>query len=363
MNSMWKIALCTLCMAFVPALAMAEDVISTPDDATATDIAGDTTQTTAFNTNPCWDAKCPEETAACQTDTKCNAFVVCGQKPAAEIDACYKAAGLTEQPAQYQPMAVCGWKACADPTAGSCVDKCGKWDNSWPCNCDDACTEMGDCCSDLADVCVPAAAPTCKDSGCDAQGLNPDGSQAACYCDTGCAQYGDCCEDIAEFCGGGTDPGGDGLCAGTACDGAGALADGSEAACYCDGECEKYGDCCSDYETACKNPVCVPACDGKACGPDGCGATCGTCTEGACDILTGQCKPTTEPTDTIGTDITGGSDAIKVDTKSDTTTPAATATSSSSGGCSSTGTPVGQGGLLLALFALIGAVVLRRRIV
>jgi|GEM_PF-5862358 len=34
--------------------------------------------------------------------------------------------------------------------------------------------------------------------------------------------------------------------------------------------------------------VCVPQCDGKECGPDGCGGECGTCSEGVCS-LEGKC--------------------------------------------------------------------------
>jgi len=36
--------------------------------------------------------------------------------------------------------------------------------------------------------------------------------------------------------------------------------------------------------------VCIPACEDKACGPDGCGGSCGTCEEGAmCDETVGVC--------------------------------------------------------------------------
>ena len=38
--------------------------------------------------------------------------------------------------------------------------------------------------------------------------------------------------------------------------------------------------------------VCVPQCEGKQCGPDGCGGTCGTCTgTDVCNEQTGQCGP------------------------------------------------------------------------
>ena len=44
----------------------------------------------------------------------------------------------------------------------------------------------------------------------------------------------------------------------------------------------------------CKAPPCAPACDGKVCGPDGCGGTCGECTAPAeCSqgVCTAPCTP------------------------------------------------------------------------
>jgi len=37
-------------------------------------------------------------------------------------------------------------------------------------------------------------------------------------------------------------------------------------------------------------PVCLAACEGKQCGPDGCGGSCGGCLEGTCDDEYGVCK-------------------------------------------------------------------------
>ena len=42
--------------------------------------------------------------------------------------------------------------------------------------------------------------------------------------------------------------------------------------------------------TCAKAPECTPSCEGKLCGSDGCGSTCGTCTMGwSCEL--GLCKP------------------------------------------------------------------------
>jgi hypothetical protein len=46
-----------------------------------------------------------------------------------------------------------------------------------------------------------------------------------------------------------------------------------------------------------RSAVCVPNCSGKACGPDGCGGSCGTCPDGqSCQDSSGQCTATcTDP--------------------------------------------------------------------
>lgn len=60
----------------------------------------------------------------------------------------------------------------------------------------------------------------------------------------------------------------------------------------CGGECGA----CSDGEACtpggrCLPDPCIPACDGRACGSDGCGGTCGTCTGGElCIEAEGQCR-------------------------------------------------------------------------
>ena len=56
--------------------------------------------------------------------------------------------------------------------------------------------------------------------------------------------------------------------------------------CSCDPSCVANGDCCADYAAAC--PVCTPNCAGRNCGDDGCGGSCGTCT----DPILNTCEPT-----------------------------------------------------------------------
>ncbi len=65
-----------------------------------------------------------------------------------------------------------------------------------------------------------------------------------------------------------------------------------------DGKCvceTGFSDCDGDASNGCENPLpgcaCVPSCEGKVCGADGCGGSCGTCTFGTCNS-SGQCECT-----------------------------------------------------------------------
>jgi len=126
------------------------DAVAPPNDATGT--------TGGFNINPCWDEKCPTETKACQTDKICAAFITCTKGGKSQTD-CGKElkldqAGSDALSAILDPMQACGWKTCADPTKGTCQDKCGNYlGRNSPCNCDDQCAKYNDCCPDYATVC------------------------------------------------------------------------------------------------------------------------------------------------------------------------------------------------------------------
>ncbi len=55
--------------------------------------------------------------------------------------------------------------------------------------------------------------------------------------------------------------------------------------CACTAECAAKGTCCIDVDVC----GCIAACDGKSCGDDGCGGTCGACGNGEI-CASGQCK-------------------------------------------------------------------------
>ncbi|MCB9520911.1 MAG: hypothetical protein H6698_06965 [Myxococcales bacterium] len=113
----------------------------------------------------------------------------------------------------------------------SCADRCGaEYDPEAACQCNDQCFRFGNCCPDACDVCAAEVLP-----GCDPANLSCSGR-----CDV-------------EF-----DP---------------------SLPCQCNDVCADHDNCCDDYDAACG---CAPQCDGRSCGDDGCGGTCGTCEAGDC---------------------------------------------------------------------------------
>ncbi|GEM_PF-4305561 len=105
---------------------------------------------------------------------------------------------------------------------------------------------------------LPNPSMTCKGY---CNGKSPSG----CYCDSACKKYDDCCPDYKIACGDSKPACGNGKCeAGedkincpedcsedkkNSCKGnCGGKSAGN---CYCDSACQKYGDCCQDYEDSC----------------------------------------------------------------------------------------------------------------
>ena len=284
------------------------DVQAPPPDAADTAVSppADTTSTGSFSANPCWDTKCAAETAACKADPVCVTAAAAGDL----------------KNTTYSALANCGWKNCNDPSKGSCVGKCGKWDNTWPCNCDDACKDMGDCCADRATACpaAPAPAGSCAKSDCakDSQGVDSTGAAANCYCDSTCATTKDCCPDYDTTCGkGGTGP-------------------------------------------------CVPQCTGKKCGPDGCGKTCGVCGTGAVCDNSGQCLGGTTPTadaggTTPGADTAGTTGGLDVKATGDSYGQILYTGTAPKSGCTAGTSAAPRAGILVVLGGLFAAVYFRRR--
>jgi hypothetical protein len=189
--------------------------------------------------NECWGEKCPTELDACKAQPSCVAWNQCSLiDDDDEKTTCYQGVGEknpdhidaeTGNHVLYYALQECGWKACNDPNAGSCADP-GK-------------NGAENRCDQWDDAWV-------------------------CNCDDACPQYEDCCADLEEVCGGETPP-------------------PPEPDCLTDADCPA-GQTCTDG--ACQPTACTPACDGKQCGDDGCGATCGTCEGASSCTAAGICE-------------------------------------------------------------------------
>ena len=292
-----------------------------------------------YTPNECWEEECGTEYNACKGDVSCVAYSLCieigegGEDCWTKYDEDHP--GTTDENgghAVYKALQECGWSSCNDPTAASCADpgkqgaadKCGQWDDSWPCNCDDACKQFDDCCSDYDDVCN--AAPPCQ----------PNCSGAQCG-DDGC---GGTCGDCAE----GQDCTG-GQCV-TPCQDE--CADGDKG---CDSNTPWL---CSKAKTGCFAKLAGEACEG-------------TCEEGSC-------KSTTEPTEpgtvgagqicTSGADCQEGLTCTLVGTATDNTCEnigSAPGTVEEDGGCATSGGQGHTGGLLLLMLGLLLVTVRRQR--
>jgi hypothetical protein len=202
--------------------------------------------------------------------------------------------------------------------------------------CDDgnACTLVDQCsggaCKGAGTLDCDDANPCTKDS-CDAGlGCQHAAQAAACSDDDPCTvndtcQAGQCVAGVAKECGDGNPCtndacGPDGLCAHTpndaACDDGNPCTTGDHCAlgaCTASGTkscddtnpctqdvCVGAGEClhaaeadltpCGEWPWRCKGGacLCLPDCQGKNCGDDGCGGTCGACPPGQC--LEGQCQ-------------------------------------------------------------------------
>jgi len=189
----------------------------------------------------------------------------------------------------------CGDTNAADPTGtfpwacpGACVPTCqGK-----TCDQDDGCGQPCGCaagfvCKDHAcEVCVPDCdGKACGDDGCGGScgSCGPDEKCTAGTCVNQCGglTYEGCCDgSVVRWC----DTSGEQTldCATSPLAGGALCGWSATAGYYWCGDTD-VADPSGAFPRACP-VVCVPACDGKACGDDGCGGSCGTCPEHhACD--------------------------------------------------------------------------------
>ncbi|MCB9553584.1 MAG: chitobiase/beta-hexosaminidase C-terminal domain-containing protein [Myxococcales bacterium] len=199
------------------------------------------------------------------------------------------------------PPASCGDEVCQPgETCLDCPADCGFCCGNLRCSPEhgeDCATCPVDCgcgpderCDIGARACNPACLADCDDRIC-----GDDGCGGACgVCVDGACDADGRCGPPPAACGDGTcDPGEDcGTCPADcgACCGDGRCR-GGESCATCPADCAcPEGDVCDIPARACVPAACEPACQGRICGPDGCGGTCGACDPGElCDPDRGRC--------------------------------------------------------------------------
>jgi len=161
---------------------------------------------------------------------------------------------------------------------GSCVDECG----DPPAVC--LVAECGDDgCGGTCGTC--ASGSSCEDGVClrdpvmqtpfSCAGRCESVAPSGCYCTEACVALGNCCSDFAEHC----------QCVPN-CDGKVCGSDGCGGSC---GDCDAAAPFCTD-DGQCTDQ-CTPTCGNRQCGPDGCGGSCGTCGDDESCYWTYQCIP------------------------------------------------------------------------
>ena len=227
--------------------------------------------------------------------------------------------------------AACCSPDCTDKDCGQdgCGGDCGECptgqvcDASGMCGCEfEMCGEA--CCADgedcLADVCC---APDCEGKDCGDDGCG--GSCGKCPENTECGGNGLCeClyDECAEACCEEEEVCFEDDCCLPDCEGSSCGSDGCGGSC---GECGEFSECseegscvclfeeclevcCDDGRVCFEDACCLADCEGKVCGDDGCGGSCGECTgpQELCDSGACVCQPVCDGLD-CGEDGCGGS--------------------------------------------------------
>jgi N-acetylneuraminic acid mutarotase len=195
----------------------------------------------------------------------------------------------------------CGDAICADSEdCSTCPADCGACCGDGECAQDESCANCPiDCTCPEGELCNVAAAECvigCEPLDCDTVECGGDGCGGNCgacegdqICSTGACidppavcgddacEPGESCLDCPADCG---------FC----CGDLRCLSEHGEDCATCPADCGcGLDERCNIAERACR-PACVPDCDDRVCGDDGCGATCGECQDAVCDA-NGRCGP------------------------------------------------------------------------
>ncbi len=238
-----------------------------------------------------WYGECRDEYDSCRDCTPQCTGKQCGPDGCGGTCGSCPTGYLCDEFGYCDCMASCQGKECGNDGCGGTCGECPfgyQCNNLFQCVCIPSCLDKecgSDSCGGSCGTCGPGTqcssglcqpvGPVCGDGLCE----QPEESCMDCPQDCGMCQ-GDCCETHDEP--GCQDPG--------------------VTACVCAQDpfcCQSYWDdiCVSEVTTfGCGEcDVCVPNCNGKQCGADGCGGSCGSCPAGSTCSAAGKCVTSCVP--------------------------------------------------------------------
>jgi hypothetical protein len=184
------------------------------------------------------------------------------------------------------PTVVCGNGLCeTGESTVSCPSDCKT--GTGYCG-DGACNNgetSGTCSGDCPTICTPSCMnKKCGDDGCQGScGQCPSGTfcnlQFQCEMEGGCEP-----QCLNKQCG-------DDTCGSTCGTCPAPLVCNASGQCVTAGTVQPDGGSPSEADAQSYDPSCVPDCDGKVCGSNGCGGTCGKCPQGSGCNAEGLCEP------------------------------------------------------------------------
>ena len=242
--------------------------------------------TPACEGKECGDDGCEGTCGDCGPDADCVDGLCEGCEPDCEGKEC-GTDGCDADCGECDAGEACTAEGICEPSGElSCAGFCGAGgpdgneDGDPDCFCDEECFGFGDCCEDICGACPDLGG--CCPPDCEGKECGDDGCGGVCgECDAGDACNDDgLCEPVTEL-----------TCAGLCGDSGPDLDGDGEADCWCNESCFTYEDCCEDICDTCPEleGCCVPNCEGKECGDDGCGGSCAECPAEQPDCVEGVC--------------------------------------------------------------------------
>jgi hypothetical protein len=177
-------------------------------------------------------------------------------------------------------------------STGSCADKCGAVGGS--CDCDAECVYRDTCCSDICSECPATNVPGCCIPYCTGKVCGIDGCGGSCGGCPGqvvCSSAGRCFGE-GDCCGNNGTPG----CSDETVQDCVCVSGGGPDLGCCQNTVNWDGQCATNATTNCNLTCgCTSNCNGKVCGADGCGGSCGdcpggqSCNNGTCEAAGSEC--------------------------------------------------------------------------